>query len=71
VFSLLALDISTDLAQALSNTFALKSIPPRLKESVILALRKKDKKDYSLANSYRLIALENALAKVIKKVLTN
>jgi hypothetical protein len=36
-----------------------------------LALYKKGKKDYSLLGNYHLIALENILAKVVKKVLMN
>ena len=36
-----------------------------------IVLRKEGKKDYSLLGSYRLIALENTLAKVIEKVLAN
>ncbi|KAF2178000.1 hypothetical protein K469DRAFT_453167, partial [Zopfia rhizophila CBS 207.26] len=41
--------------------------PTCLKESIIIALRKEGKKDYSLLGSYRPIALENILAKVIEK----
>ncbi|KAF2177767.1 hypothetical protein K469DRAFT_517512, partial [Zopfia rhizophila CBS 207.26] len=37
------------------------------KESITIALRKEGKKDYSLPGSYRPIALENTLAKVIEK----
>jgi hypothetical protein len=43
----------------------------RFRESTTLALRKEGKKDYSLLGSYHLIALENTLAKVVEKVLTN
>lgn len=71
ILTLLAPDIAADIAQALSDIFAAGSIPVRLKESITLALRKEDKKDYSLPGSYRPIALENALAKVIEKVLAN
>lgn len=71
ILSLLAPDISTGLARALSKAFAAGSITSRFKESVTLALRKDGKKDYSLPGSYRSIALENALAKVMEKVLAN
>ncbi|KAF2176656.1 hypothetical protein K469DRAFT_606465, partial [Zopfia rhizophila CBS 207.26] len=37
------------------------------KESITIALRKEGKKDYFLLESYQPIALENTLAKVIKK----
>jgi Reverse transcriptase (RNA-dependent DNA polymerase) len=47
------------------------TLPRSLKESTIIALRKEEKKDYSLLSSYRLIALENSLAKVVEKVLAN
>jgi hypothetical protein len=35
----------------------------------MIILRKKGKKDYSLLGSYRLITLENTLAKILEKVL--
>jgi Reverse transcriptase (RNA-dependent DNA polymerase)/Endonuclease-reverse transcriptase len=71
ILSLLAPDISTDLAQALTKVFAEGSIPSCLKESVTITIRKEGKKDYLLPGSYRPIALKNALAKVIEKVLAN
>ena len=46
-------------------------MPTRLKESTTVVLRKDKKKDYSLLSSYRLIALENTIAKVIKKIIAN
>jgi hypothetical protein len=54
-----------------SLTFITKTLSSYLKESIILALQKEGKKDYSLLSSYRLIALENALVKVVKKILVN
>ena len=42
-----------------------------LKESTIIVLRKENKKDYSLLRSYRPIALENTLVKIIEKLLAN
>jgi hypothetical protein len=50
---------------------AVDTLSKSLKESIIIALRKEGKKDYSLLSSYRLIALENTLTKVVKKVLAN
>ena len=43
----------------------------RYKELTTIVLRKEGKKDYSFPSSYRLIALENTLAKVIEKALAN
>jgi hypothetical protein len=71
VLTLLTSDIFADLAQAMSLAFAARTLPSCLKESTTLALQKEGKKDYSLLDSYHLIALENALAKVVKKILTN
>ena len=71
MLTLLASDISADLAQAVSSAFAAGTLPSCLKESTTLALRKEGKKDYSLPGSYRPIALENALAKVVEKILAN
>jgi hypothetical protein len=71
VLKILALEISKGLAHAVSKLLIDDIISVRFRESTTLALRKKDKKDYSLLGSYRLIALENTLAKVVKKVLTN
>jgi hypothetical protein len=39
--------------------------------STTIVLRKERKKDYSLPGSYRPIALENTLAKVVEKVLAD
>ena len=46
-------------------------MPTRLKESTTVILHKDKKKDYSLPSSYRLIVLENTIAKVIKKIIAN
>ena len=43
---------------------------PKIKKSItIVALYKDGKADYFLINSYRLIALENTIVKVYKKLL--
>jgi hypothetical protein len=65
----LSSEISEGLAHAISTLFAVGSLPGRYKESVTITLRKEGKKDYSLPGSYRPIALENTLAKVVEKVL--
>jgi hypothetical protein len=69
VLKALSPEISEGLAHAISKLFAVGTLPGRYKESVIITLRKEGKKDYSLPGSYRPIALENTLAKVVEKVL--
>src|SRR5207244_4470982 len=59
--------IAQGLAKAGSQCLAAGMIPQRLKESITIVLRKEGKKDYSLPSSYRPIALENTLAKVLEK----
>ena len=63
--------INQGLAYTISTAFATGSLPKQYNESTTIVLRKEGKKDYSLANSYRPIALENTLAKVIEKALAN
>ena len=67
----MALVILQDFAQAISDCLAGGSLPLRYKESTTVVLRKDRKKDYSLLGSYRPIALENTLAKVIEKILVD
>jgi hypothetical protein len=64
-------EILEGLAQEISKLLVVDTLSGRLKESTIIALRKKGKKDYSLPSSYRLIALENTIAKIVEKVLAN
>ncbi len=64
-------EIAPGLAQAISRCFASGEIPTSLKESITVVLRKADKKDFTIPNSYRPIALENALAKVVEKLIAN
>ena len=71
IIKLVALVISQDFAQAISDCLVGGSLPLRYKESTIVVLRKDGKKDYSLLGSYRPIALENTLAKVIEKILAD
>jgi len=63
--------IAKDLAEAASHYFASGIIPESLKESITVVLCKEGKKDYSLPGSYRLIALENTLVKVLEKHVAN
>jgi hypothetical protein len=57
------------LAYTISRTLIKNTLLNYYKELIIITLRKEDKKDYSLSSNYRLIILENALVKVIEKVL--
>ena len=63
--------IQKDLAQVISNQFASGTLPQSYRESTTIALRKEGKKDYSLPSSYRPIALENTLAKLVEKILAD
>ena len=69
ILKILVEEISEGLAQGVSMLLAAGTLPRSLKESTKIALRKEGKKDYSLPSSYRPIALENTLAKVVEKVL--
>ena len=64
-------EIDAGLARAISKAFAEGTLPSSFKESTTIVLRKEGKKDYTLAGSYRPIALENSLAKVVEKALAN
>ena len=63
--------IAPGMAKAISWIFRNGEMPTRLKESTTVVLRKDKKKDYSLPSSYRPIALENTIAKVIEKIIAN
>lgn len=52
----------------ISTCLASGSLPSRFKESITIVLRKDQKPDYSLLESYRPITLENTLAKLIEKI---
>jgi hypothetical protein len=71
VLKTLALEILKGLVYIVSKLLIGDIMLIRFQELTTLALYKKSKKDYSLLDSYRLIALENTLAKVVKKVLIN
>jgi hypothetical protein len=71
VLKILALEILKGLTHAVSKLLTSDMMLIRFWESITLTLYKEGKKDYSFLSSYRLIALKNILAKVVKKVLTN
>jgi hypothetical protein len=70
ILKTLSPEIAEGLARAINGAFASGTLPGRYKESVTIVIRKESKKDYSLPDSYRPIALKNTLAKVVKKILT-
>ena len=63
--------IAPGLAETITKLFQQGELPAILKESTTVVLRKNKKKDYSLPSSYRLIALENTVTKVIEKIIVN
>ena len=68
---MVALVIKKDLAEAVNYCFTNRIVLKSLKESITIVLYKEGKKDYSLLGSYRLITLENTLAKVLEKYIAN
>ena len=69
ILTALSPEILIGLANTISRALAEGTLLDYYKELIIITLRKEDKKDYSLLSSYRLIALENTLVKVVEKVL--
>jgi len=63
--------IAKDLVETASNYFTNGIILKSLKEFITVVLHKEGKKNYSFLDSYRLIALENTLAKVLEKHIAN
>ncbi len=68
VLKLIAPTVAENLAQAVTELLQTGNIPSSYKESVTAVIRKERKGDYTLPSSYRPIALENTLAKVIEKI---
>ena len=71
ILTLLRESLDKDLVHAISTLLARGTLPASFKESTTVVLRKEGKKDYSLPSSYRPIALENTLAKLVEKVIAN
>jgi hypothetical protein len=71
VFKALSLEFAPVLAQAMNTRLAEGIFPLKFKEFITIVLRKNGKKDYSLPGSYRPIALENTLAKILEKAIAN
>jgi hypothetical protein len=55
----------------MSLMFIIRTLSSYLKKFITLALQKEGKKNYSLLGSYHLIALKNALMKIVEKILIN
>ena len=60
-----------DLARAITSLLELGAIPKAFNETITAILRKEGKDDYTLPGSYRPIALENSLAKLVEKVIAD
>jgi hypothetical protein len=69
ILTALSPEILEGLAYTISRTLVEGTLPNRYKELITITLRKEGKKNYSLSSNYRLIALENTLAKVVEKIL--
>jgi len=67
----LAPEFSAHLAHAASSYLAQGKIPTTFKESTTVVLRKDKKKDYTLPGSYRPVALENTIAKLLEKIVAD
>ena len=71
ILKLIIPSLADDLAQAISQRFASGSLPRDFKNSTTVVLRKDQKSDYSLPGSYRPIALEDTLAKLMEKLIAD
>ena len=71
ILKIIAPSIAEDLARAVTNLLEQGNIPEAFKESITAVIRKERKADYTLPSSYRPVALENTLAKVVERVVAN
>ena len=69
VFKRIASVIYTDLTQGIYTAFMYSLLLIYYKELITVILCKKNKKDYLLPESFRLITLKNMLIKIVKKML--
>jgi hypothetical protein len=69
ILIILSPEILEGLTYAINRILIKNTLSNYYKELIIIILRKENKKDYSFPSSYRLITLENILAKVVKKIL--
>ena len=68
VLKIIASKVAEDLAQAASELLRTGDIPNSYKESITAVIQKERKGDYTLPSSYRPVALENTLAKVVERI---
>ncbi|KAI0997922.1 hypothetical protein K3495_g10269, partial [Podosphaera aphanis] len=61
----------SEMAAAITAILRTGDIPCSFKESITIVLRKDRRPDYSVPSSYRPIALENTLAKLVEKVVAD
>ena len=71
VLKLIGPSIAKKLLPRINQILATGQIPQELQQSTTKILKKEGKKDYSLPQSYRPIALENALAKLCEKIVAD
>jgi hypothetical protein len=69
ILIVLSPEILIGLAYTINKALVEDTLLDHYKELIIIILRKEGKKDYSLLDSYRPIALKNTLTKVVEKVL--
>ena len=68
VLKIIASTVAEELAQAATDLLSTGNIPQSYKESITAVIRKERKGDYTLPSSYRPVALENTLAKVVERI---
>ena len=71
ILKLLGPSIAKKLLPGINQILVTGQIPQGLRQSTTKILKKEGKKDYSLPQSYRPIALENALAKLYEKIVAD
>ena len=71
VLKIVCPDLAEPLAEAISKYLIVGTLLELYKELTTVVLRKDRKRDYSLLSSYRPIALENTLVKLIEKIIAN
>ncbi len=57
------------MALVINRSLQAAKLPQSYRESTTVAIRKPKKDDYSLLGSYRPVALENTLTKLIEKIM--
>ena len=60
--------VATPLANAATTCLLKSNLPECYKDIITVVLQKANKKDYSLPGSYRPVALENTLGKILEKI---